>query len=596
MAKQRVYELARELGLDSKDVLARAQELGLDVKTASSGLDEDGAALVRLSYEDESTTATEPAEAAAETPAAAAAEPAAVAEATEPAAAEAPPEPQPTGLEPEALEPVAATPAPAADTPLPAGDDDNILTVDEGITVAEFARLIGERTGEVVRTLMGMGEMVPGGGAIPVDAIEPLGRQFGYSVLVEEAPEAPPEEARTPYTVDYEDDPASLKPRPPVVTVMGHVDHGKTKLLDAIRRANVVADEAGGITQHIGAYQTTAGGQKITFIDTPGHEAFTALRARGANVTDIVILVVAADDGVMPQTAEAINHAKAAGVPIVVAINKMDLPGADAYAVRAALTQYDIVVEELGGDVPDAEISALNGTGIDNLLELVALVAEVEELQANPAAKAVGTVIESQLEVGRGPVATVIVQRGTLKRGDALVAGAVAGRVRAMFDENGAQLKAAPPSSPVLVMGWDDVPVAGDMFQAVGNERNARKMAAEKQAELRSQELVVPTATERLGLLLEQLRTEGHAELRVILKADAHGSLEALRDALVKIKREDAADPDHPRRGRRYLRERRHARGGLRSRDLRLQRSPGRRRQESGCRPRNRHPDVCDHL
>jgi translation initiation factor IF-2 len=387
---------------------------------------------------------------------------------------------------------------------------------------------------------MSMGEMIPGGGAIPVDALEPLGRKFGYAVLVEEAPEAPPEEARTPYTVEYEDDPASLKPRPPVVTVMGHVDHGKTKLLDAVRRANVVAGEAGGITQHIGAYQATSNGQKITFIDTPGHEAFTALRARGANVTDIVILVVAADDGVMPQTVEAIDHAKAAGVPIVVAINKMDLPAADPYAVRAALTQHGIVVEDLGGDVPDAEISALDGTGIDNLLELVALVAEVEELKANPSASAIGTVIESQLEVGRGPVATVIVQRGTLKRGDALVAGAVAGRVRAMFDEAGAQLKAAPPSSPVLVMGWDDVPVAGDMFQVVKNERTARKMAADKETELRAQELVVPTATERLGQLLEQLRSEGHTELRVIVKADAHGSLEALRDALGKIKREDA--------------------------------------------------------
>ncbi len=541
MAKQRVYELARDLGLESKDVLARAQELGLEVKTASSGLDEDGAALVRLSYEEERPTeatadesevevAPKPAPPAAET----------VAEAPEPVEPVEPESAEPAAV-PEPVEP-AAVAEPAEGVEAPTGDeDDRILAVDEGITVAEFARLVGERTGDVVRTLMSMGELVPGGGAIPVAALEALGEKFGYAVLVEEAEKEPEAEGRAPFRVEYEDDPASLKPRPPVVTVMGHVDHGKTKLLDTIRRANVVAGEAGGITQHIGAYQVTHNGQKITFIDTPGHEAFTALRARGANVTDIVILVVAADDGVMPQTAEAIDHAKAAGVPIIVAVNKMDLPAADPYAVRAALTQHSIVVEDLGGDVPAVEISALQGTGIEDLLEIVSLVAEVEEFKANPSAPAIGTVIESQLEVGRGPVATVVVQRGTLKRGDALVAGAVSGRVRAMFDENGAQLKAAPPSTPVLVMGWDDVATAGDMFEAVKNEREARKLAQQRVDELRAEELTVPTATERLGALLEQLRTQDHAELRLIVKADAHGSLEALRDALVKIKREDAS-------------------------------------------------------
>ena len=265
-----------------------------------------------------------------------------------------------------------------------------------------------------------------------------------------------------------------------------------------------------------------------------------ALRARGAEVTDIAIIVVAADDGVMPQTAEAIDHAKAAEVPMIIAINKMDLPSADPYAVRAALTQHGIVVEELGGEVVSAEISALTGDGIENLLELVSLVAEVEDLQANPSAQAVGTVIESQLEVGLGPVATVIVQRGTLKRGDALAAGPVSGRVRAIFDESGDQLKVATPSSPVLVTGWDEVPQAGDMFEAVKNEKVARKMAAARVAELRAENLQVPTATERLGMLLDQLRTEDHAELTVVVKADAHGSLEAIRDAIAKIKRDDA--------------------------------------------------------
>ncbi len=265
------------------------------------------------------------------------------------------------------------------------------------------------------------------------------------------------------------------------------------------------------------------------------------MRARGANMTDVVVLVVAADDGVMPQTVEAIDHAQAAEVPIIVAINKMDLETADPYAVRGALTQHGIVVEDLGGDVPAVEVSALKGTGIEDLLEIVGLVAEVEELSANPKASAVGTVIEAQLEVGRGPLATVVVQRGTLKKGDAVACGTVSGRVRAMFDEHGNQMKSAGPSTPVLVSGWDEVPLAGDMFQVVKNERTARKMAEAEVARKRSEELFVPSATERLTQLLESLRTADHAELRIIVKADAHGSLEAIREAVGKISREDAS-------------------------------------------------------
>jgi len=526
VAKQRVYELARDLGFESKDVLERARELGIEVKTASSGLDEDAAALVRLSYE----------EAAGASPAPGASTPAPEQE------AEPEPEPEPES-EPE------PEPEPEPDTGSGEGprdesssEDPSVLLVEPGLTTHELARMIKTRTVLIVQALMEMGEMVPAGGTIPVDAIEPLGRKFGYELLVAESDEVPEEdEGPGHHIVEYEDDPASLKPRPSVVTVMGHVDHGKTQLLDTIRSANVVAGEAGGITQHIGAYQVTAGGNLITFIDTPGHEAFTALRARGADVTDIVILVVAANDGVMPQTVEAINHAKAAGVPIVVAINKMDLETADPYAVRGALTQHGIVVEDLGGDVPAVEVSALKGTGVDDLLEIAALVAEVEELTANPNAPAVGTVIEAQLEIGRGPVATVIVQRGTLKKGDAIVCGAVSGRVRAMFDERGNQLKTAGPSTPVLVSGWSEVPLAGDMFEVVKNERTARKLADEQLARRRSEELTVPSATERLTQLLEHLRTADHAELRIIVKTDAHGSLEAIREAVGKISREDAS-------------------------------------------------------
>ncbi len=525
MAKQRVYELARDLGLESKDVLERAQELGVEVKTASSGLDEDSAALVRLSYTEDASPEVEEEAASDQLPA---------------ASSEAEVEVEAGS---EAEEEAAGSESEEADEEEAAPGDDKVLLVEVGLTTHELARMIQTRTVLIVQALMEMGEMVPADGTIPTDAIEELGRKFGYDLLVAESEEELVEEEQGPthHIVEYEDDPASLKPRPPVVTVMGHVDHGKTQLLDTIRNENVVEGEAGGITQHIGAYQATSGGNPITFIDTPGHEAFTALRARGANVTDLVILVVAANDGVMPQTVEAIDHAQAAEVPIIIAINKMDLETADPYAVRGALTQHGIVVEDLGGDIPAVEVSALKGTGVEDLLEIVGLVAEVEELTANPTAPAVGTVIEAQLEVGRGPVATVIVQRGTLKKGDAVACGTVSGRVRAMFDEQGNQMKSAGPSTPVLVSGWGEVPLAGDMFQVVKNERAARKMAEAEVARKRAVELYVPSATERLTQLLETLRTADHAELRIIVKADAHGSLEAIREAVGKISREDAS-------------------------------------------------------
>jgi translation initiation factor IF-2 len=523
----RVYELARELGLESKDVLERAQDLGIEVKTASSGLDDDSEALVRLSYEEE--RAPEP-----ETPEGAAAEDGApevvkdVEEAEEPEEAETRRGPAKSGKR--------KGRPPGADAAPPRRS----VTVTDGITVQEFAELTRRPVGIVVRELVTRGQMAGATQPIPSDLITVVGDALGYDVTVEAAAQVEAVEAEPlvrPKQV-HEEDESKMEPRPPVVTVMGHVDHGKTQLLDSIRRANVVAGEAGGITQHIGAYQATLGEKKITFIDTPGHEAFTTLRARGAEVTDIVVLVVAADDGVMPQTVEAISHAKAAKVPIVVAVNKMDLETADPHAVRAQLTEHGLVVEQLGGDVVSAEVSALTGDGIDQLLEYIDLIAELEEFTADPTAPASGTVIEGQLETGRGPVGTIIVQRGTLRRGDAIVAGPVSGRVRAMFDENGNQVDEAGPSTPVLVMGWAEIPVAGDYFEAVEDDKTARAKAADRVTEMRDQELFVPSAADRLGQLLEDLRTADDAELPIIVKADAHGSLEAIRDGVAKIGRE----------------------------------------------------------
>ncbi len=505
----RVYEFARELDVESKELLARALDLGIELKTASSGLSDEEAELLRLSY------AEERGEVEGHEPAAA----------DEEAAAE-----KETAFEPEELQPSEAEETERRRT----------LTVTEGITVEGFAEMARRPVGIVVRELITRGQMAGATQPIPVDLIPVVGKALGYDVEVEAA--APAKEDVRPLVRPkrvFEDDPADLKHRSPVVTVMGHVDHGKTQLLDSVRKANVVEGEVGGITQHIGAYQSQVGGSKITFIDTPGHEAFTTLRARGAEVTDIVVLVVAADDGVMPQTVEAISHANAAGVPIVVAINKVDLAAADPNSVRAQLTEHGLVVEELGGEVVSAEVSALEGTGIDQLLEYIDLIAELEEFSANPSVPASGTVIEAQLDKGRGPVGTVIVQRGTLRRGDALVAGPVSGRVRAMFDENGDQMEEAGPSTPVLIMGWDEIPRAGDYFEVASDDKIARSLAAERVDEIRSQELVIPTAAERLSWLLENLRTAEHAELPMIVKVDAHGSLEAIRDSVAKIQRED---------------------------------------------------------
>ena len=501
MTRRRVYELARELDRESKEVLERAQELGIEVSTASSSIDDDDVALIVLSY-DEETKAR-----------------AAIEEVSEP------------------------TPAPEALVPAPPEQPElELIEVTPDTTPIEFARLVRRPVGEVVKVLLSGGHMVAAAASIPGESFDALADAFGVLIDVREeaAPEPIVKEAG-PARPIYEDLDKDLLPRPPVVTVMGHVDHGKTTLLDYIRRSNVVAGEAGGITQHIGAYQVERAGKRITFIDTPGHEAFTAMRARGANVTDIVVLVVAADDGPMPQTVEAINHARAARVPIIVAINKVDLPDADPRSVKARLTEYSLVSEDLGGSTVTVDVSAQTGAGVDQLLEMIELVAEIEELKANPNAAASGTVIESQLDKGMGPVGTVIIQRGTLRVGDPVVAGGASGRVRALVDHAGARLKEAGPSSPILVMGWGDVPTAGDFFSVAESDREARMRAGAHIDRFRSEEITVPTARERLEMMLEQLRSSDEAELRLILKADAHGSLEAIRDAIGKVRRPDAS-------------------------------------------------------
>jgi translation initiation factor IF-2 len=403
------------------------------------------------------------------------------------------------------------------------------VVIPEVITIQELANRMAERGVDVIKFLMKDGEMHKITDVIDSDTAQLIAEEFGH--VVRRVSEADVEEG----FIGAEDHAEDLQPRAPIVTIMGHVDHGKTSLLDAIRTTNVVSQEAGGITQHIGAYQVlTPLGHKITFIDTPGHEAFTAMRQRGAQVTDIVVLVVAADDGVKPQTVEAINHAKAAGVPMIVAINKIDKPGADPQRVRTELLSHEIVVESLGGDTLEIEVSALKKTGLDKLLEAIALQAEVLELTANPDRPAEGVIVEAKLERGRGPVGTALIQRGTLHVGDLVVAGSAYGRVRALINELGEQVTSAGPSVPVEVLGFDSAPEAGDQFAVVENEARAREITDYRLRERRKR-LAVAGARGSLEQMMTNLKAAGTKEFTLLVKGDVQGSVEAIVAALDKL-------------------------------------------------------------
>ena len=409
------------------------------------------------------------------------------------------------------------------------------VEIPETITVGEFASKMGKTSAEVVKKLMMLGVMASQNQAIDFETAQLIGDDFGIEVKQEVVLT---KEDMLMIETEEEDKPEDLVPRPPVVVVMGHVDHGKTSLLDAIRDTSVTDTEAGGITQHIGAYSVKLNDRLITFLDTPGHEAFTTMRARGAQVTDVAILVVAADDGIMPQTIEAINHAKAAGVTIVVAINKIDKDGANPERVKQMLVEYDLVPEEWGGDTVCVEISAKKRINIDGLLEMVLLVADMQELKANPNRDAQGTVIEAEIDKGRGPVATVLVQNGTLKVGDFVIAGTAVGRVRAMVNDKGRRVKTAPPSTPVEILGLSEAPSGGDTFMVVENEKLARDVAEQRKQELQENKFnqVVKVS---LDNLFSQIDEGNMKELDVIIKADVQGSVEAVKQSLEKLSNDE---------------------------------------------------------
>ena len=428
-----------------------------------------------------------------------------------------------------------------ATAPVPEGE----IVIERATTPQELGPRLNRTAADVVRFLMQQGEMVTATQSLTDDMIELFAAEIGAEIRLVDPGEEQEVELLKVLGIEEldEEDDEDLEPRAPVVTVMGHVDHGKTKLLDRIRNANVVAGEAGGITQHIGAYQAERAGKHITFIDTPGHEAFTAMRARGAEATDIVVLVVAADDGVMPQTIEAIDHARAAEVPIVVAINKIDRDNADPDRVLAELAERGLVPEAWGGDTIVCQISALQNVGIDELLDNVLVVAELEDLRANPAGRAKGVVLEANLDVGRGPVATVLVQRGTLEVGDPLVAGAAWGRVRALINDQGEQVKQAGPSTPVQVLGLSDVADAGDDFVVAPDDRTARNVAEQREHFQRlattSGSASAVSGGARLEDIFSQIQAGEAATLNLIIKADVTGSQEAVTEALKKLERDD---------------------------------------------------------
>src|ERR671919_2046483 len=423
--------------------------------------------------------------------------------------------------------------APPSTTPRqpPAAPPTGPVTVESGVTVKDLSQALGVSMSELIKILMGLGQMRTATQSLSDEEVELIGTELGREITIKHAAEEELE------PTEYDDAEEDLAPRPPVVTIMGHVDHGKTTLLDAIREESVVETEAGGITQHIGAYQAEVDGRRITFLDTPGHEAFTAMRARGAKVTDIAVLVVAADDGVMPQTKESIAHARAAAVPIVVAVNKIDVPDANPTRVMTQLAEEELQPEEWGGTTQFSQVSARERQNLDDLLERILLVADAElELTANPSAPAAGPIIESRLDVGRGPVATMLVQRGTLKVGDAIVAGDAWGKVRALYNYKGEKLTEAKPGDPVEILGFEHPPTAGEQARVVEHERAARDLAEKRGGRLRREQLAQRSRSGvSLDRLYEEIQEGGVRDLNLVVKADVQGSLEAIGGELAKI-------------------------------------------------------------
>ena len=471
MKKTRVYQVAEEMGMSNKDILAKLKELGIEAQNEKSELEDEDVELLKDLLEEET------------------------------------------------------------------GSNENVINVDGTLTVQQLAEALGKPATEVIMKLMKMGTMASLNQEVNFEIASHLASDYGFTLVAGGNDEDAEEEIEALMEIE-EDREEDLKPRPPVVTVMGHVDHGKTSLLDAIRSTHVTNTEAGGITQHIGASEVSINGQKIVFLDTPGHEAFTAMRARGAQVTDIAILVVAADDGIMPQTIEAINHAKAAEVPLIIAINKIDKPSANPDKVKQELSEQGLLVEDWGGDVIAVPVSARQRTGIDTLLEMILLVAEMEELKANPDKRAVGTVVEAELDKGRGPVATVLVQGGTLKVGDPIVCGVACGKVRAMINSKGKRVKTAGPSTAVEILGLSEVPQGGDQFVAVPSDKVARNIA-EKRQQIAREEMLKSNQRMSLDQFFDQMNEGQVKDLNVIIKADVQGSVQAVKQSLEKLSNDE---------------------------------------------------------
>ena len=504
MSKIRVYELAKELRVPSKVLInVLMDEFGVEVKNHMSVIEDEDAALIKELLAGSEANSELVAEYEAE-----------LAEEVNNAAKKK--KKKKKGSEDDNLE-----------------QDVEVIEIGKTITVKELAEKLNKPVNDVIKTLIFTGVMAAINQEIDFETAEKVAEKYEVAVYEKEE-ENTLEEFEEETDVEEE----NLAKRPPIITVMGHVDHGKTSLLDAIRKSKVTSTEAGGITQHIGAYTVEVNGETLTFLDTPGHEAFTAMRARGAQITDVVILVVAADDGIMPQTVEAINHCKAANVPMIVAINKMDREGANPDRVKQELTEHGLVVEDWGGDIIAVPVSAKTRENIDTLLEMVLLTSEMQELKADAGRKAKGTVVEAKLDKGRGAVATLLVQNGTLHMGDSIIVGSTYGRIRAMFDDSGKKIKSAGPSIPVEVLGLSEVPAAGDRFTVVKDEKTARNMAEARKEKIR-QESFATSHRVSLEDLYSQIKEGSVKELSVIVKADVQGSVEAIKASLEKLSTDD---------------------------------------------------------